>query len=284
MNPEENDDRPFDAEEVRMWSVRTMSRFLVIGLPRMIFLILIYIFFLPLGFIFNKNNIYFQNILFQIISRFKLYVFGFFNIDISKKDKEIIQKSDAQIIIVNHSSYLDCCVVDLLIPDTKYITSEFISKMFLFKNFLKYKCIFLKNDYKSGNITDDIQRELDKGTRIVFFSSGVCSRPEFVLKLRNGAFVPNLKILSVHVNYYDKFWVMGEQDMNAHIINTMSSFRNKVSVRVLPEYIPSEDEKKDIDLFRENYRKYYASGFGLKLSNKSYKDHPYYRHKMKDSE
>jgi hypothetical protein len=76
---------------------------------------------------------------------------------------------------------------------------------------------------------------------------------------------------------------MGEQDMNAHIINTMSSFRNKVSVRVLPDYIPSEDEKKDIDLFRENYRKYYASGFGLKLSNKGYKDHPYYRHKMKDS-
>ena len=46
MNIEENDDRPFDADEVRMWSVRTMSRFLVIGLPRLIFLILVYIFFL----------------------------------------------------------------------------------------------------------------------------------------------------------------------------------------------------------------------------------------------
>jgi 1-acyl-sn-glycerol-3-phosphate acyltransferase len=282
MDTEENDDRPFDAQEVRMWSVRTMSRFLVVGLPRLIFLILIYIFFLPFGFMFHDGNYHFQNILFKIISRFKLYVFGFFKVDISKKDRDILRKSDAQVIVVNHSSYLDCCVVDLLIPDTKYIASEFISKMPLFKQFLKTKCIFLGNDFKSGNITEKIQRELDKGTRIVFFSSGVCSRPEFVLKLRNGAFVPKLKILSVHVNYYDKFWVMGEQDMNAHIINTMSSFRNKVSVRVLPDYIPSEDEKKDIDLFRENYRKYYASGFGLKLSNKSYKDHPYYRHKMKD--
>ena len=276
----EEEDNPFNASEIRMWSIKNMSRFLIFGLPRMIFLILLYIIFIPFGFIFNENNYHFQNILFQIISRLKLYIFGFYNIDISEKDKDIIRNSDAQIIIVNHSSYLDCCVVDLLIPDTKYITSEFISKMKIFKNILQTKAIFLKNDYLSGNLTDDIEAELKKGNRIVFFSGGVCSRSELVLKFRNGAFVPKRKILSLHVNYYDKYWIMGEQDMNAHIVNTMSTFKNKVSVRVLPEYTPTNDEKKDIDLFRENYRKYYASGFKLKLSNKSYKDHPYYRHKL----
>jgi hypothetical protein len=260
----EEEDNPFNASEIRMWSIKNMSKFLIFGLPRMIFLILLYIIFIPFGFIFNENNYHFQNLLFQIISRLKLYIFGFYNIDISEKDKDIIRNSDAQIIIVNHSSYLDCCVVDLLIPDTKYITSEFISKMKIFKNIL----------------TDDIEAELKKGNRIVFFSGGVCSRSELVLKFRNGAFVPKRKILSLHVNYYDKYWIMGEQDMYAHIVNTMSTFKNKVSVRVLPEYTPTNDEKKDIDLFRENYRKYYANGFKLKLSNKSYKDHPYYRHKL----
>ena len=75
MNTEENEDRPFDADEVRMWSVRTMSRFLVIGLPRLIFLILIYIFFLPLGFIFNEGNLHFQYIIFQIIQVVCIRVF-----------------------------------------------------------------------------------------------------------------------------------------------------------------------------------------------------------------
>ena len=39
-------------------------------------------------------------------------------------------------------------------------------------------------------------------------------------------------------------------------------------------------DKEDIEIFKENFRKYYASSFGTSLSEKSYKDHPYFMLKL----
>jgi len=273
----DEEDEPFKAEEIRMWSIKTISKMMIFGVPRIIFLIITYIIVLTIGLFFTKKNEKFQNIVMTCLARIKLWIFGYWKIHMSKESKQNLKNSDAQIIIANHSSYMDTCVMGSLFPTGKFIASEFISKIPLLKNLGKTKCIYLTSEF-SGNLTDIIQKELNRGSRIVFFSEGVCSRPDLLLKLRSGAFVPNLKILPVHINYENsKFWVNGEQDMLSHIINHISSRRNKLEVKVLPEYIPSEEEKSNIELFKENFRKYYAKGTGIKLSKKDYKDHPYFK-------
>jgi hypothetical protein len=208
-----------------------------------------------------------------------MYFFGYNRINISPTDLERIRQSQSQIILAKHSSYIDLLLMAHLFPDAKFIASEYISRIPIIRKFGESKCMYLKNDF-GGNLTDEIQAELDKGTKIVFFGEGVCSNPKFLLKLRNGAFVPKKNILPVHIDYDDNYWVMGEQDMVLHAFTQMSNYRNHIKVRIIEDYQVTEEDKQDVEIFKENFRKYYANGFGISLSEKSYKDHPYFKLKL----
>ncbi len=272
-------DNPFNAKEIRFWSIRTIPKFIFRGIPRLIIILIIYIIVLFITIFFNYKNQRFINRTLKWVTRTKLYFFGYNYIDISSTDMELIRQSDSQIIFAKHSSYLDILLISHLFSDAKFIASEYISKIPIINKFGKSKCIYLKNEF-GGNITQEIQNELDKGTKIVFFGEGVCSNSKFLLKLRNGAFVPKKNILPVHIDYGDNYWVNGEQDMVLHAFTQISNSKNSVKVRVLKDYQITEEDKKDIEVFKENFRKYYADGFDISLSEKSYKDHPYFKLKL----
>jgi len=267
-------DIPFKVIEKRFWSIKTIPKFIFRGIPRVILILICYIIALIISIFCNNHDK-----LLKWGSRIKLFFFGYHNIDIRNEDLEYIKQSKSQIIIAKHSSYIDILLMLYLFPDAKFIASEYISRIPIIKKFGENKCIYLKNEF-GGNLTSTIQKELDKGTKIIFFSEGVCSSSEYLLKLRNGAFVPNLDILPVHIDYGNNYWVMGEQDMVLHAMTQITNYRNSVKVRVIPDYKITENDKKDIEIFKENFRKYYSDGFNVKLSEKTYKDHPYFKLKI----
>jgi len=273
------EDEPFKAEEVRFWSLKTFPKFLIRGVPRLFFILICYIIIFFISLTFTSKNQKFTNTMLKYSTRLKMYFFGYKTIDISKEDLNIIRNSTAQIIVANHTSYMDILLMSYLFPDAKFIASEYIGRIPIIKNFGRTKCIYLTNEF-GGNLTELIQKELDSGTKIVFFSEGVCNRAELLLKLRNGAFVPKNDILPIHIDYGKNYWVMGEQDMVLHAMTQISNKRNKVTVRAIPNYKPSQQDKNDIEQFKENFRQYYSEGFGVGLSGKSYKDHPYFKLKL----
>lgn len=273
------EDLPFKADEVRFWSLRTFPKFLVRGLPRLLIIFIGYIIIFLISLTFSPKNQAFTNKMLKYSTRLKMYFFGYKTIDISKEDLNIIRNTSAQIIIANHSSYMDILLMSYIFPEAKFIASKYIGSIPVIKNFGRTKCIYLTNEF-GGNLTDLIQEELNSGTKIIFFSEGVCCRSDILLKLRNGAFVPNMEILPIHIDYGKNYWVMGEQDMVLHAMTQISNHRNRVTVRALPSYKPTNSDKNDIELFKENFRKYYGHGFGVSLSEKSYKDHPYFRLKL----
>jgi 1-acyl-sn-glycerol-3-phosphate acyltransferase len=273
-------DNPFEVQEIRFWSIRTIPKFIFRGMPRLIMILILYIIVFFISIFFNEKNQSLINKTLKWSSRIKMYFFGYNRINISPIDLENIRQSKSQIILAKHSSYIDLLLMANLFPDAKFIASEYISRIPIIRKFGETKLIYLKNEF-GGNLTDEIQAELDKGTKIVFFGEGVCSNPKFLLKLRNGAFVPKKNILPVHIDYGDNYWVMGEQDMVLHAFTQISNYRNRVKVRIIPDYqVTEEDKQGDIEVFKENFRKYYANGFGISLSEKSYKDHPYFKLKM----
>jgi len=274
-----NLDNPFDAKETRFWSIKTIPKFIFRGMPRLILMLIMYIIVFFITIFFTEKNQKLINKTLKWTARTKLYFFGYHHIDISQTDLKYIQESRSQIIIAKHSSYIDLLLMSYLFPDAKFIASEYISRIPIIRIFGKSKCIYLKNDF-GGNLTEDIQKELDNGTKIIFFSEGVCSNQNFLLKLRNGAFVPKQNILPVHIDYGDNYWVMGEQDMILHAFTQMSNYNNHVKVRIIPDYHITEEDKQDIEIFKENFRKYYVNGFNIKLSDKIYKEHPYFKLKL----
>jgi 1-acyl-sn-glycerol-3-phosphate acyltransferase len=273
-------DNPFEVQETRFWSIRTIPKFIFRGMPRLILILILYIIVFFISIFFNEKNQSLINKTLKWSTRIKMYFFGYNRIDISPIDLENIRQSKSQIILAKHSSYIDLLLMSHLFPDAKFIASNYISRIPIIQKFGETKLIYLKNEF-GGNLTDEIQAELDKGTKIVFFGEGVCSNPKFLLKLRNGAFVPKKNILPVHIDYGDNYWVMGEQDMVLHAFTQISNYRNRVKVRIIPDYqVTEEDKQGDIEVFKENFRKYYANGFGISLSEKSYKDHPYFKLKL----
>jgi 1-acyl-sn-glycerol-3-phosphate acyltransferase len=273
-------DNPFEVQETRFWSIRTIPKFIFRGMPRLIMILILYIIVFFISIFFNEKNQSLINKTLKWSTRIKMYFFGYNRIDISPIDLENIRQSKSQIILAKHSSYIDLLLMSHLFPDAKFIASNYISRIPIIQKFGETKLIYLKNEF-GGNLTDEIQAELDKGTKIVFFGEGVCSNPKFLLKLRNGAFVPKKNILPVHIDYGDNYWVMGEQDMVLHAFTQISNYRNRVKVRIIPDYqVTEEDKQGDIEVFKENFRKYYANGFGISLSEKSYKDHPYFKLKL----
>lgn len=276
-------DEPFKASEVRFWSVRTIPKFLVRGIPRLIIIFIGYLITAILTlFISVKRQNYTSSVL-KWATRCKMYFFGYKRINISDEDIEKIRNSKAQIIVANHSSYMDILLMCYLFPDAKFIASKYISNIPVIKKFGETRCIYLKDDF-GGNLTDVIREELKNGSKIIFFSEGVCCRSDWLLKLRNGAFVPGMDILPVHIDYGKNYWVMGEQDMLLHAFTQISNFRNEVNVKILNPYKATPDDKKNIEGFKENFRQYYAEGFKVNLSEKSYKDHPYYKLKYEEGD
>jgi len=273
------DDNPYDVPIRRLWSVKNMFRFLLVGVPRLFAILFLYIIVIIILLLVGNIEYLFKKI-WRWASRLKLYLYGFKKLDIDNETEKIIKESKAQIIIANHASYVDPFIMMHLFPDAKFVASEFMKNIPVLPYIYNRRCIYLKNDF-GGNLTKEIENEIKKGTRIVFFAEGVCSNPDLFLKLRNGAFVPQKDILSVHISYpNNNHWVAGEQDMVEDICIQCSNKKNYAKIRALPDYHISEEEKKDIELLKENYRIYYAKGFGIKLSNKSYKDHPYYKLKL----
>lgn len=274
------ENNPFQANEIRFYSIKTIPKFIIRGVPRILFILISYLIIFLFYPIFVRSTINFQNSLIKYFARFKLFLFGYKNINIDAKSLQLLKNNNSQIFFCNHSSYIDIGLLLYLIPNAKFIASEFMSKIPIVNNFAINKCIYLKNEF-GGNLTSVIAEELKKGAKIIFFSEGVCKKSDFILKLRNGAFVPKLNILPIHIEYEkDKNWVMGEQDMIHHILWQISQGTNKVKIKVAEEYKITEEDKGDIEIFKENFRKYYAKEFGVKLSEKSYKDHPYYKHKI----
>jgi len=218
-----------------------------------------------------------MNEILKTLSKILLYISGYKNITIDDESLEKIKKSKAQIIVINHSSYIDTGTANSVFPDAKFIASSYIKNLPVIGKWAKHNCIFLKDD-PNERLTDQIKEMLNNGEKIVFFSEGCCCRPDILLKLRHGAFVNNMSILPVHISYPEKnIWINGQDNMLIHYMWQLCQKENKVEVRVGKEYMPTEEDKKDVELFITNFSNYYCKTFDVALSPKNYKDHPEFK-------
>ena len=125
----DNKDNPFDAKETRFWSIKTIPKFIFRGLPRLVFMFIMYIIVFIITFFFSEKKQSFINKTLKWTTRIKMYFFGYHRIDITSTDLEYIRQSKSQIIIAKHSSYMDILLMSYLFPDAKFIASEYISRI-----------------------------------------------------------------------------------------------------------------------------------------------------------
>ena len=96
-----------------------------------------------------------------------------------------------------------------------------------------------------------------------------------MIAFKTGAFCTGDPVQPVIIKYpwehYDPSWV-GEVTMLPLLFHSSCQFINRMTVRWLPVYYPSEQERNDPYLYANNVRMYMSKESGLPLTNHTYDD------------
>jgi 1-acyl-sn-glycerol-3-phosphate acyltransferase len=273
-----NKDNPFYVEKIDI-GFGDLNNLLLRGIPRIFVVIFIILVTIILYWILKKLNLN-RDYLIKCFLKFLLDRIGF-KIEIKNEDLDKIKNSDANIIVCNHSSYLDALFLTLYFPNAYFIASNFVKDIPFIGGILEDKCLFLEKEFSGGGLTRKIDNMIKKeNKKIIFFAEGCCKSSNSIIKFRRGAFTSGVKVLPVFIKYRKEYeWTRGMQNTKAHMIKIINNKENNVTIKIGDIYNPNDNEKNNPDDFAENFRKYYANEFNVKLSDKSYKDHPYYSKK-----
>jgi 1-acyl-sn-glycerol-3-phosphate acyltransferase len=267
---------PFYVEKIDI-GFGDLNNLLLRGIPRIVVIVFIMMATVLLYWCLKKLNLN-RDYLIKCLLKFILDRIAF-KIDISNEELQKIKNNDANIIVANHSSYLDAIFLTLYFPEAYFIASDFVKDIPIIGNILEDKCLFLKNEFSGGGLTKKIENMIkNENKKIIFFAEGCCKSSNSVIKFRRGAFTSGVKIMPVFIKYRKEYeWTRGLQNTKSHMIKIINNKENNVSIKIGNIYTPNNQEIANPDQYCENFRQYYSKEFKVPLSDKSYKDHPYYK-------
>ncbi len=176
----------------------------------------------------------------------------------------ILNNNQKNIIIANHSNYLDIFILYYLFR-CGFVASEFINST-QFGRLLTSCCNLLI--FRRGvdtNMVEKIKEYLEKFNKIIIFPEGVMKdNNDTLMKFRTGSFYTGANICPVVIKYRN---YINDEDMKQSLFKLITQTENIVDIYILPtEYPPFDDEK--IEKIREKMAK--IGNFKLsRVSNKN---------------
>jgi 1-acyl-sn-glycerol-3-phosphate acyltransferase len=190
----------------------------------------------------------------------------------------IIKEKPPCIIISNHLSMVDILFTLEEFGMTSFVSRANVADFLFFGNFLKQiECILVKPGSKVQK--EILKRQLDyyqnvTSQRLVIYPEGTTTNGRFLIPFKKGAFMAGLPVQIMIINqkweHFQPSWeTIPEFE---YYYRLFTQFRNYVEITHLPIYYPSEDEKKDPELYAENVRKLMAKVSNLELSSSTRED------------
>lgn len=136
-------------------------------------------------------------------------------------------------------------------------------------------------DSKRKTLATIKQRAEDPNSpQIMIFPEGTVSNHQCLFKFKAGPFAPKQPVQPVLFKYpYQHFnpsWTgdaVGGMSLSMTILRTVCQFVNRLDVKVLPVYYPSEAEKEDVNLYTRNVESLMAKNLGLPTSDATLEDY-----------
>mmetsp|Transcript_51176 Transcript_51176/g.153751 ORF Transcript_51176/g.153751 Transcript_51176/m.153751 type:complete len:410 (-) Transcript_51176:369-1598(-) len=96
----------------------------------------------------------------------------------------------------------------------------------------------------------------DEFRPLLVFPEGTTGNGSSILSFRSGSFVPGVTVKPVVINFPFECFSPAYESIYTSVLlfRTLTQFNNRMQVRYLEEYIPSEEEIIDAKLFAENVR------------------------------
>lgn len=213
--------------------------------------------------------------------RMSLWWLGYY--DISMKGGRL---SSAPILVSNHcSGVLEPFILYDLAHCPSFVTRiENLSIPFvsgLVKN--STAIVVDRNNCNSRKQTlKDIENHVrDPSSRqLMIFPEGTCNNGKCLFRFNKGAFVAGLPVQPVVFNYPYKHFnaaytgiANGGHNLPGLMWRTACQFVNRVEVKYLPVYYPSEKEKKDPILYAKNVQELIASHLHIPVTDATFADY-----------
>mmetsp|Transcript_64682 Transcript_64682/g.95642 ORF Transcript_64682/g.95642 Transcript_64682/m.95642 type:complete len:411 (+) Transcript_64682:30-1262(+) len=109
---------------------------------------------------------------------------------------------------------------------------------------------------------------------LLIFPEGTTGNGSSIISFRSGSFVPGAPVKPVLVSMPFKHFSPSYESIYTQVLvaRSLCQFYNRMQVRYLEDYIPSEEEKNDPKLYAENVRNIIAYASNLPMCDASYAD------------
>ncbi|XP_065117957.1 lysophospholipid acyltransferase LPCAT4 [Paramisgurnus dabryanus] len=207
------------------------------------------------------------------LSRSVFFCTGFLWIKV--KGRQAGLKEAPVLAIAPHSSFLDMLVLPMTGLPTVVSRSE-NAKLPVIGALLEFNQSVLvsRKDPESRKkcVSQIRERVTSNGhwPQMLMFPEGTTTNGQALIKFKPGAFLAGVPIQPVLLHYSKPDtvrWTWKGTTWFETLLHTMSQLYTRVTVEFLPVYTPSEEEKKNPDLYAENVQKLMAKALGISATD-----------------
>lgn len=214
------------------------------------------------------------------LMRIALFFVGFYYIKVNDMRRDKTRMANI-IPVAPHSSFFDMVISMMLVNPTFVSRAENLNTP-LFCNILRLcKGIYVDRAHKDSRqktISDIIERA-NNGEQVLIYPEGTCTNRSTLVEFKLGAFIPKLPVQPVLVR-----WDAGQNDsvtwtwegpsMLVIFLHALTRISTNCEITILPQYVPSEEEKASPKMYAENVSRMMCTQLGVLQSFYSYDDAP----------
>jgi len=198
-------------------------------------------------------------------------------------DSQATSSGQAKLYVGPHVSMLEGVMLGRALGHVRIVAAEFSRRVPLFGRVVHATDpIYVK---RGGGLRKSGAAELLKESlettdyRHSVFPEGTFTNAKSIIQFKTGAFAPGKPVTPIifHYTTYVPFWNRDESGFGMQIYRLVSRVYTPVTLEILPNYTPSEEEIADPKLFAENVRRLLAEKSGRPLSDKRLSDSPNFR-------
>ncbi|XP_057683979.1 lysophosphatidylcholine acyltransferase 1 isoform X2 [Corythoichthys intestinalis] len=189
--------------------------------------------------------------------------------------------SEAPIIIVApHSSYFDAIPVTCTMCSiVAKLESGSIPVWGTLIKYIRPVFVFRSDQESRKQTIEEIKRRAGSGGKwpqIMIFPEGTCTNRSSLILFKAGAFIPGFPVQPVVLRYQNRLdtisWTWRGPGAFKLLWLTLCQPHNAIEIEYLPVYTPSDEEKKNPNLFASNVRKIMAKALEVPITDLSFED------------
>eukprot|EP00746_Dinoflagellata_sp_MGD_P081441 gnl/MRDRNA2_/MRDRNA2_32396_c0_seq1.p1 gnl/MRDRNA2_/MRDRNA2_32396_c0~~gnl/MRDRNA2_/MRDRNA2_32396_c0_seq1.p1 ORF type:complete len:504 (+),score=77.18 gnl/MRDRNA2_/MRDRNA2_32396_c0_seq1:135-1646(+) len=210
-----------------------------------------------------------------------LFFLGYSRVNV---EGTIAPRTEVKLLVANHCAVIEIFVLYCIASPSFVAAVENLSYPFFGGVVRASKAILVDRhdpDSKKKTLATIKQRAEDASSpQLMIFPEGTLSNHRCLFKFKVGPFVPKQPVQPVLFKFpykhFNPCWTgeaVGGINLSMVLLRTACQFVNRLDVKILPVYRPSEEEVNDVNLFTRNVENLMAMHLGLPTSEASLEDY-----------